>query len=86
MSENAGQTNGELQSKMINPTSATILILLLCSTHLMIFIAGNEQADDPYGIFEPIFQQSNLEGTFIYCLAHSKFFTKTIMFDQYITS
>jgi hypothetical protein len=52
----------------------------------MIFIAGNEQTDDPYGIFEPIFQQSNLEGTFIYCLAHSKFFTKTIMFDQYITS
>jgi hypothetical protein len=86
MSENAGQTNGELQSKMVNPTSATILILLLCSTHLMIFIVGNEQADDPYGIFEPIFQQSNLEGTFIYCLAHSKFFTKTIMFDQYITS
>jgi hypothetical protein len=80
MSENAGQTNGKLQSNMVNPTSATNLYcyyaLLIC----------NDQADDPAGIFEPFFQQSNLEGTFIYCHAHSKCFTKTIMFDQYITS
>ena len=62
-------------------------MLLLYYTDLMIFTAGNDMTDDPYGIFEPIVNQSNLDGTFIiYYKSHFKFCSKPNIFDKWIMS
>jgi hypothetical protein len=67
-----GQTTQNLQSNIHNPTLTTILTLL-SYTDLVIFLGGNDQTDDPYGIFEPIVHDTNFDGTFIYYCSRCKF-------------
>jgi hypothetical protein len=70
----AGRTTQTVQTTIGTPLSTKIRIV------------GNDQMDDPYGIFEPIVHETNLDGTFIYFCSHFNFFSKPIMFDQFITS
>jgi hypothetical protein len=49
----------------------TVILIMLCSTDLMILIAVNDQIDDPYGIFEPTLHQSNLDGTITYIFMYT---------------
>jgi hypothetical protein len=69
----AGQTTQTVPTTIGSPVSTKIRIV------------GNDQMDDPYEIFEPIVHETNLNGTFIFFRSHFNFFSKPIMFDQFIT-
>jgi hypothetical protein len=73
MDPDAGQTTQTVPTTIGSPVSTKIRIV------------GNDQMDDPYEIFEPIVHETNLNGTFIFFRSHFNFFSKPIMFDQFIT-